>query len=301
VDIWVLIHEWNSAVFDAYLVSATGVSGPTVSTTGPVQQDVHGQMKFSNNGARVACIRDTVIQATNPYQGKAYLDLFDFNNQTGVVSFSVAINLNNWQKAYGVEFSPDNGKLYATYYDQSGINGGNSQVIQYNLAAANVASSGFTVGSSTDPNILRSMQQASDGKIYISKSNSPFLCVINSPNLTGAASNYSDNAVNVDPNSIGSSCMLGLPGFVQSYFHPLYPDIVTCPTNTVTNPVGISSAGTGDQVKVFYAGEKIHVSKGNLSDDVYLRICDFYGREIISSRLVKDETTAIINFSPDLH
>jgi hypothetical protein len=243
-DIWVTIHELNSNAFYSYKITANGVSTPVISNTGRVHTRVHGQMKFSNNAARLALVTDSLISNGPPYQGKAFLELLNFNNNTGVVTASMSIPLNNWQKAYGVEFSPDNSKIYATYYDISGGNGGNSEIIQYNLSAPVPAASGVTVGTSYDPNILRALQAGPDGKIYLSKSGTPFLCVVNAPNAVGAACSYSDNAVNVDPNSIGSGCMLGLPGFVQSYFHPSFPAIATCTTTTVTpNPTTTAIPG----------------------------------------------------------
>jgi hypothetical protein len=233
-DIWVAIHELSNNTYYAYKITAAGLGTAVVSNAGRVHTDVHGQMKFNNTGTKAAAIVDTVIASGPPYQGKAFLDILNFNNQTGVFTASISIPLNNWQKAYGVEFSPDNTKIYATYYDQSGVNGGNSELIQYNFGATNFAASGVTVGASFDPNILRALQVAPDGKIYLSKSGTPFVCVVQTPNALGAACNYSDNAINTDPNSMGAGCMLGLPGFVQSYFNPLFPAIVTCTTATVT-------------------------------------------------------------------
>jgi len=235
VDIWVLMHEYNNNTFRAFSVTATGVSTTAVSSSvGRVHKDVHGQMKFNNTGTRIACSRDTVIQAS-PFNGIANLDLFRFDNATGIVSSPTVIPLNNWQKSYGIEFSQDNSKVYASYYDINGLNGGNSEIIQYNMTATNVAVTGATVGSTIDPDgILRALQLGPDGKIYVSKSGTPFVCVINAPNAVAAAVNYTDNAINVDPQSLGSMCMLGLPGFVTSYFNPAFPAIATCTTVTTT-------------------------------------------------------------------
>jgi gliding motility-associated-like protein len=230
-DIWVMMHDFNSKVFAAYLVTASGINPPVISTVGPVQEDVHGQMKFNTDGTQIACIRDTVI---NPipasYQGKAFVDLFDFDKTTGVVSNPLVLSLNNHQKAYGVEFSSDNTKLYASYYDQTGINGGNSYVDQFDLSAANIQASMTSLGVSMTLPIFRALQLGPDGKIYISKANSPFLCVINSPNLAGTACNFVDDAINIDPGGMGNMCLLGLPAFIQSYFNPAFPN-VPCAAN----------------------------------------------------------------------
>jgi hypothetical protein len=272
-DIWVMVHELGNNSFYAYSVTSAGVSTTAVvSNVGRVQTRVYGQMKFNTAGTKLACTRDTMVQQGPPYQGTTYLDVFDFDNQTGMVTNPLALFLNNWQKSYGVEFSPDNSKVYASYYDQSGINGGNSEIIQYNLTATNVAASGVTVGASFDPDILRAMQLAPDGKIYVSKSGTPFLCVINSPNASGPASSYSADVINVDPNAVGASCMLGLPGFVQSYFNPNFPNIVTC-SNTTTGI--LTESKSGGPAKVWFSqSDKLNISPrfdetGNYSFKVY--------------------------------
>jgi gliding motility-associated-like protein len=234
-DIWVAVHEFNTNTFYAYLVTSSGVNMPVISSVGPVEVDVHGQMKFNTNGTKVVCTRDTVIDATPAtYQGKAFLDVFNFNSTTGVVSNPQILSLNNHQKTYGVEFSPDNSKLYVSYYDVTGINGDNSYLDQFDLSAANIQGSQTALGTSTAPSILRSLQLGPDGKIYVAKSNGPFVCVINSPNLAGASSNYVDNAINVDPGGMGAMCMLGLPGFIQSYFNVNFPN-VPCAASVTAN------------------------------------------------------------------
>ena len=228
-DIWVMAHELNTNGFFAYLVSSSGVSTPVVSNVGPVEQDVHGQMKFNTDGTKIACIRDTVIDPNAAtYQGKAFADLFTFDNTTGAVSNPLVLHFNNHQKAYGIEFSSDNTKLYVSYYDVTGINGGNSYLDQFDLGAANIQASLTSLGFSNDPIVIfRSLQLGPDGKIYISKSNGPFVCVVNSPNTAGTSCNFVDNAINIDPNGMGNMCLLGLPNFIQSYFHPNFP-LVPC-------------------------------------------------------------------------
>jgi hypothetical protein len=289
-DIWVLIHRLSNNVFNAYKVTSAGVSTvAVVSNTGRVHTRVHGQMKLSTDGKMIALVMDSMISSGPPYQGKAFLEFLNFNNQTGAVTHSISIPLNNWQKAYGVEFSPDNSKVYATYYDISGANGGNSELIQYNLAASNVVASGFTVGASSDPNVLRSLQLASDGKIYVSKSNTPFVCQINLPNIAGAACSYTDNAINVDPNAVGSGCMLGLPGFVQSYFNPLFPAVATCTTETVTpTPTTGISGNTGLAQGGFYydaiAGI-VHLRDFSTPSHISFRVLNIVGKVLIEGTL----------------
>jgi hypothetical protein len=240
-DIWVLIHSSGTNTFKTYSVSATGINTTAiVSNVGPIHTDVHGYMKFNNAGTRVACSRDSVIQSSAPFMGKAHLDLFQFNNQTGVVSSPTVIQLGTWQKSYGLEFSPNNSKVYITRYDISGINGGNSEIVQFDMNAANIAATSATVAS-LNQELVRALQVASDGKIYVAKSITPFVCVLDNPNNAAASVTFSDNAINIDPDAMGYMCMLGLPNFYTSYFNAAYPALATCTTTTTTAVMAVDA------------------------------------------------------------
>lgn len=221
-DIWVTAHKNGSNTFASYLVTNSGISAPVLSNVGTSHTDVHGQMKFSTDGNRIACAIG--------YQD--VVEIFDFNKTSGSITNPFTLSLGH--HAYGVEFSPDNTKLYATYYDV----GSTSELAQYDLTAANIPLSKVPLWQETDP-ILYGLQLAPDNKIYVTKEITPFLSVINNPNTAGTGSNYADNAVNLDPLGFGVMCMLGLPGFIQSYFNADYPAI---PCNTLTADFQISDS-----------------------------------------------------------
>ncbi len=230
-DIWVTIHENGSNSYLAYLVTNTGIDPPVISNVGAKHTDVHGQMKFNTSGTKIACAIDTVITATPlPGTGKGFVDVCDFDRSTGAVSNALRISL-TYQRAYGVEFSPDDSKIYVSYYNVAA----NSGVSQFDLSAANVQTSESIITTSFNPDIY-ALQLAPNKKIYVTREITPFLDVINSPNLSGAACSYTSNAINLDPNSTGTMCMLGLPNFIQSYLNPSFPTIAPCVTTTVTPP-----------------------------------------------------------------
>ncbi len=203
-DIWLMAHDLATNDFIAYLVTDAGVSSvPVISSTGIMHNDVHGQMKFNSNGTKIACAigyQDTV-------------QVFDFDNQTGIVSMPLSLALFN--VVYGLEFSPDNSKLYGTYYNVGGV----STLYQFDLAAANIQTSLIALHNEFDP-ILYGLQLGPDNKVYVTKEITPYVGAINSPNVAGVGCNYMDNAVFLDPLGMGTMCMLGLPGFIQSYFNP---------------------------------------------------------------------------------
>jgi len=57
---------------------------------------------------------------------------------------------------------------------------------------------------SATPDIY-ALQMASDKKIYVCRSFSPFLGVINDPSVPGTGCNYIDNGVDLDPNFMGNT------------------------------------------------------------------------------------------------
>ncbi len=197
-DYWLLVHDYTGTAYKAYLVTAAGINTvPVVSNVGlahisvPAGDDALGQMKLSPNGTKVA--------TTLYHQG--LVELCDFNASTGAVSNP--INLGSvGQYTYGVEFSPDNSKVYAS-------NSGTPATIkQWDICAGSTAAiiaSAVVVGNSG----LFSMQMAPDGKIYANRFTNT-LGVINNPNVAGTGCNYSNNGPVLIPPFPGScsSCKL---------------------------------------------------------------------------------------------
>ncbi|MCW3071615.1 MAG: hypothetical protein JWO44_1505 [Bacteroidetes bacterium] len=205
-NIWVLSHQWSTNTFYADLVTPTGIS-PTVSSSvgtvhiggGGVAFNSVGQMKISQQGNRIGlAIRDAGL-----------FEVLDFDINTGAVTNPITINPGSYYTAYGVEFSPDGSKLYG------GTLLGNN-VFQFNLlagSAAAVSASATMVGSSGG--LTNSLQIATNGKIYVAKSNSQTsgigsLDVINNPNALGSLCSY----VNSGQALGGKLSLLGLPSLM---------------------------------------------------------------------------------------
>ncbi|OWY25621.1 PKD domain-containing protein [Sphingobacteriales bacterium UPWRP_1] len=210
-DVWVITHEWDSDAFHAYLVTAAGVSAsPVISNVGSVHTggsiapngNSAGYMKASPLGNKLAL----AIKEMNLFE------IFDFNSSTGAVSNAITTPA-TYTNAYGVEFSPDGTKLYASKYGFGG-----PQIFQFNLQAgsnAAIVSSATLVGTSGSL-FGGGLQLGTDGKIYFARFESEWLGVINNPNTPGVACGYVDDGVNLN----GKTSNFGLPNFVQSYLKP---------------------------------------------------------------------------------
>lgn len=202
-DIWVISHEWNSNNFRAYLVSSSGVNPvPVISSAGTVHSGItamsEGQMKVSPNGKKIVLAIPLVT--TFP---SGIVELFDFNNVTGIVSNPLLIS-NVFASAYGCEFSPDGTKVYCAR--------NLSTIYQWDLCAGSgpaIIASQFSI--STTPFFPRAMQLGPDGKIYIAN-NTSTLNMIANPNAWGNACNYIGNALPLGSKKSNS----GLPNFISS-------------------------------------------------------------------------------------
>lgn len=197
-DIWIIGHEWNSAKFYAYLLTANGINpNPIITDIGII----HDGSSFNSHGYLKASPEGNKIVAAIGIKGLA--EVFDFDNNTGVLSNP--LDLTGLNYVYGVEFSQDGAYLYLTrrYY---------GNLYQYNLKAgsnSDILNSQFIISS----NNLGGLQMAPDGKIYIAKYNN-HLDVINNPNEQGVNCNYQADAIYL----AGMSSTLGLPIFNQSFF-----------------------------------------------------------------------------------
>ncbi len=108
---WILAHDWNNSDFQAYLLSDVGLNlAPVISTAGTAHSgdsdNTIGYLKASHDNSKLAL---AVSQ-------DKFFELFDFDNTSGSVTNAVYLNslAGPCSSVYGVEFSPDNSKLYGS-------------------------------------------------------------------------------------------------------------------------------------------------------------------------------------------
>lgn len=201
-DIWVVSLENGTNKFYVFLVSVTGISAPKITATGKVMTapNVHGYLRFSNSGTLLA----------NGFGYDRVFQLCRFNNTTGVPTLWLTFKDPKYF-AYGVEFSPNDSKLYIANHVDHDIH-------QINLAAgsdAAILNSVIRIG--TIPlHMPDALQLAPDGKIYFTMFNPSsyeheYLGVIPNPN---------DYYAQCLPDYIrlgGRHCRNGLPNFLRGF------------------------------------------------------------------------------------
>lgn len=202
-DIWIIAHLKNSDTFYSYLLTSSGIEeDPIISITGSLHTTTHGYMKTSPSGKKVA-----LAFAEN-------VEIFDFNNLTGVLSNSISIPTS--EITYGVEFSPDESKLYFS---------SRSLIYQIDLKAGselNIIDSKTLIYTSVG--FLGALQLGPDQKVYTIRLNYSHLGVIHNPNLKGTACNYDEDALYLN----GNITRIGLPNFLPSYFKKEFISLNNC-------------------------------------------------------------------------
>ncbi|WP_035644065.1 T9SS type B sorting domain-containing protein [Flavobacterium sp. ASV13] len=202
VDYWIITHGWESNTFYAHLFTSSGLSAtPILSNSGIIvdknRDNTFGYMKVSPNGKRISLC----------HQFLTSVELFDFDNSTGIISNPKVIN--NGNQPYGTEFSSNSEVLYISLQIAS-------QIFQYDLNATDIKSTEKLIAKT--PSFLGALQLGPNNKIYIANYNSTNLGVINDPNILGLGCDLQAAGVNLS----GKKSMLGLPAFNQSFFNPSF-------------------------------------------------------------------------------
>lgn len=228
VDYWIVVREhsnFTNTNFRVYLLTSAGLSPNAIIS--PANNSIQTQtniwdigcMKISPNGKKLGLgLYSYQNAAINPHA----FELYDFDNSTGVITNSLALNTGPSASncGYGCEFSADGTKFYGGRIISAQEKG---LITQYDLCAgspAAIAASEFSVYSFPLNNIPPSpggLQLAKDGKIYISNYGGgyvTYVSVIHNPSATGAACNFSLQSQSLNGRNGGYN----MPNFVGSQF-----------------------------------------------------------------------------------
>ena len=205
IDYWLLTHEDGSDIFNVFLVDENGLNtSPITYSVNPIYINWRyhwaGQMKVSPNGEKLAIAANLIVN-------NRQILLYDFNNETGIISNPLRINSNTSLSHTGIEFSPNSSFLYAS---QMG------SMTQYDISSNDVdrireSMTYIHQNSENDTGFFLEQQLAPDGRIYgVYRDGS--LTVINNPNQKGIECDFQIySRINLNPDFYAT------PNFCQSF------------------------------------------------------------------------------------
>ena len=232
-DYWLITHDNPGNTFVVFKITEEGID-PT-----PVSSNVGGSQ---GNGAGHIKVNRTFDQLAMGNFFDGTIELFDFNNATGVIS-----NPQIWDFSfpntliYGVEFSPDGSKLYVSNIER---------IVQYDISLSGTAA---IEASATDISQgaglfyqPATLQLGPDNKIYIAAGT---VDVIQFPNQTGTACGFQRNAITI-------------PDAVTGYGLPQWIYITDCNSNITgikingdtcsTSNISFQAVGTSNSPYFFW-------------------------------------------------
>jgi len=226
-DYWIVAHGFGGnkgGNFYSYLLSDSTLNTNAVVTTighphtgNTSSNNGAGSMKISPDGSKLALVI--------PDDG--VVEVYDFDNSTGKVSNLIDSQAGQFTYVNGIEFSPDNSKLYFTI---TPLGDGTNILYQANLNDANPFTSPYIVHQfdvqqfGSADSLLGAVQLGVDGKIYVAKfkkgvNEIPYLGVVYNPNRELASCNYNELNHNAN-NGIylnGGGSLIGLPNFASNF------------------------------------------------------------------------------------
>ncbi|MBE9465797.1 PKD domain-containing protein [Dyadobacter subterraneus] len=210
---WVVSHDYGTnkfRIFHATTGGLTETSAPELGMAHDSLNEAEGYMKFSAADSTTGERRLAVVIPGPPTN---YVELFKFNDTTGVLTYDKLINLGPAPPtAYGIEFSSSGEKMYVTF---QGDGKTKSYLKQYDLTFSDstLVESALVIDSSATQK-YGALQMASDGKIYMAVDGSDYLGVIGKPERNSVSTiEYKLEGVNLG----GKKSGLGLPNMVQDF------------------------------------------------------------------------------------
>lgn len=209
---WVLVHHAIDDRFYSYAVDREGVNEIPVVTAIGSQHFAEdgsglgrGSIVGSPNGDKLAI---SVVQLK-------YIEVFDFDRASGKLANPITLPgvIDEYYQFYGLAFSPDGSKLYATRPRPV------QSLIQFDLLAGDataVAASKYVVTTTefTGHDSFFSIMPAPNAKLYTGAHSNNYLSAVNKPNLKGAACEFQHRAIEF---AVDSPVTAGLPNIIASY------------------------------------------------------------------------------------
>lgn len=232
--------------------------------------DAEGYMKANKNGSKLAVVRY-----------RAELDICDFDRSTGQV-ISCQTSPIIYDQNYGVEFSPNESKLYLSTC--SSALGVTNYIYQFDLSQQNPFNNVQVLAHLTNGNEPSAIQVGPDGEVYVSEYNPtsdvPYLSKINNADLPLPYASYSSNAVSL---TTDASAKRGLPNL---YYYKGFQFITEVNKNEINENVNfVFKSNLSNSTFLF---------KNPFNEKILIKIYDVSGKMLeqflLSEKEEKEET-----------
>ncbi len=273
-DWWVIVPEFGRPGYYIYLVTPLGIQFITKQIIG-VRVGSDGQSAFNRQGSKYAR-----YDATNG------LDIFDFDRCTGILSNNIHAFINDSLSGFGVGFSPDGSKVYASQQ---------SRLYQFDLNVTNVPTSKTIVAqwdSTYAPfaTYFNLQQLAPDNKLYIATYNSNnVMHYVEYPDSAGVACHVVQHGLQLPVLNDGT-----VPNHPNYHLGPVVGSICDSLTGIIDNT--IKSADL--RINPNPCKEELWINYHFLNNkDGWLEIYNSIGKLIIKRRLYWSTTQLLVHLN----
>jgi len=288
-DYWIVAHGFNNNTFYKYLLTNTGLIKIGEQSIGQIiggkWESSIGFMKFSPDGKYLAYVSE----------GNDYIEIFKFDNITGLISEPLIIPTPGRYFNYGIEFSLNSNYIYVSEYK-------NKTIHRYNLKNYNeneIKKSEELLIKDNEATFIGAIQLAPDGNIYFARYKSKFLGKIE--NIDSTDTKVTLNGVYLG-NSFDGFSAYGLPNIVQSYFlfKSFLKDVEICENEDLIIEPNLNY--TFNNMKYFWYDENYNL----ISNNEILHINNipkslegkFYFKAIYNDKIITDSCFVKINSLP---
>jgi gliding motility-associated-like protein len=219
---WVITRKYGTNQFEVRHLTRSENTDPVTYTGGQAIDSLanaEGYIKIGPADTTGGNQGNRPMAVVIPGPPKNSVDLYTFNDSTGVLKFDRTLDLGPAPpKAYGVEFSPDGKSVYVTMLADTNADGsqkGASYILKYDLNQRDsLLTLSKTVVDSSTTRQYGSLQIGPDGRIYVAIEGSSSLGTIENPNgglLDSLIFNPAGQSLG------GKTSQLGLPNLVANF------------------------------------------------------------------------------------
>ena len=290
---WLIAHEFGNNSFRAYEITSNGISAPVISGAGSdhvitTEENAQGYMKLGPGNKLAVALSTPGVSNV--------IEVFDFNDSTGVVSNPQVADLNNTNgQVYGIEFSPTGNKMFAT------LSGSSSEIYEFAFDSLGNVYQKQPPPSNPISEELGAMQMGPDGQIYIAANGQPYLYFFAANEDTTLTTPL--NSLQQFP--LTGTSTLGLPNFIQNISTPVQGPTIATSGNCLGDSTLFNATGRDPNIEFyqwnFGDGQGTAASNDPTANHIYAAAGTYNVALTLSNRCDQDTilyTTVVITAPP---